>query len=321
MFETVLAAIQNAMTLVEDLFFDGFVALMVVALVGPVLGTLLVLRRMPLLGLAIPQAAGCGQAASFFLFATWVTVDPAQPEEPGPGMQLAASLAGVFIGLLLLALLGRDRRFSGVHAGVLFLAALGLKEIFYLESPYHQVFEEAIHHGRILTVVEAGRWQATWTGGVLFVVLLAFRRSLWTTAFDPDQSRLNGVSPALWSFATLMILGAFCGLCVPVVGAEVILTLLLVPAAIIRGATPSVALFGPLCAVAGVTGAYASFVVACAEEVNWPPAPALILCVIASSVVTAMTARIGRLFSSRAAFLMASSEVAASAGSSGNRDL
>ena len=30
----------------------------------PLLGVLLVLRRMPLLGLAIPEAAGCGQAAA-----------------------------------------------------------------------------------------------------------------------------------------------------------------------------------------------------------------------------------------------------------------
>lgn len=295
MIDVVVAAIENAMELVGDLFLDGFLALMAVAIVAPLLGTLLVLRRMPLLGLAIPQMAGCGQAAAFFLFATWVTIDRGDPQEPDASLQLVASLGGVFVGLVVLSAFGRDRRFSGLHAGVLFLAALGLKEVFYLESPYHQIFEEAIHHGRILTVVEEGRWQVIWTSAPLVVALVAFRRPLWTTAFDADQARLNGSSPGLWSFATLMMLGAFSGLCVPVVGPDVVFTLLLVPAALIRAATPSVTLFGPLCVIAGTSGAFASIVVACAEEVNWPPAPALILCVIASSAATALVTALVRL--------------------------
>ena len=231
MIDTVFEAIHEAMILVQDLFLDGFVALMMVSLVAPLLGMLLVLRRMPLLGLAIPQMAGAGQAAAFFLFATWVTTDPANPDRPTATMQLIASLGGVLIGLVILSVFTRDRRFSGLDAGVLFLAAIALKEVFYLESPYHQIFEEAIHHGRILTVVEEGRWQVISVSVPTLLALVLFRRPLWTTAFDADQARLNGTSPTFWSFATLVILGAFCALCVPVVGPNVVLTLLLVPEA------------------------------------------------------------------------------------------
>lgn len=295
MIDAILTAIDDAMALVQELFFDGFVALMVVSAVAPALGMLLVLRRMPLLGLAIPQMAGAGQAAAFYLFATWVTIDPAHPEEPSATLQLMASVGGVFLGLVILAAFSRDRRFSGLDAGILFLAAMALKEVFYLESPYHQIFEEAIHHGRILTVVEEGRLRVIWVSAPILVALVVFRRALWTTAFDPDQARLNRTSPALWSFVTLISLGAFCALCVPVVGPDVVLTLLLVPPALIRAASPSVGMFGPLCVIAGMTGAFASFVVACAEQVNWPPAPALILCVIASSVATALVTGVVRL--------------------------
>ena len=65
-----------------------------------------------------------------------------------------------------------------------------------------------------------------------------------------------------------------------------------------RAVTPSVAMFGPLCVIAGVTGAFASFVLACAEQVNWPPAPALILCVIATSALTALTTGLIRFLGS-----------------------
>ena len=74
----------EALRLIRDHFADGFASLLAIAVVAPWLGVLLVLRRLPLLALAVPQMAGCGQAAAFFAFALLWTVDPAQPDRRCP---------------------------------------------------------------------------------------------------------------------------------------------------------------------------------------------------------------------------------------------
>ncbi len=89
------------------------------------------------------------------------------------------------------------------------------------------------------------------------------------------------------SFTRLLLYCGLCALCVPVVGPEVVLTLLLVPPAILRTATPSLAAYPILSAIAGLIGGAGAFVLSCAEGVDWPPGPAVVLCVVATSAVLA----------------------------------
>lgn len=289
-----IAATQDSLATILELFFDGFAAMVAVALVAPVLGVLLVLRRMPMLGLAVPQLASCGQAATYFFFALVAVANPNDPEEPGAVLQFAGSMLAVVVGMLGLVGFGRDRRFLGVQACIVFLAAMALSELLYMGSPYHKVFEEALHHGRLLTVNAAERIRV-WCACVaaLVLCLLSWRR-LWLSAFDPDQARLLRLSPNRALVITLLLLGGFCALCVPVVGAEVVLTLLLVPAAVLRGVTPSLAAYPFLAVLAGLLGSVGAFYLACLEGVDWPPGPAVVLMVILSSLLVAGVLKLRR---------------------------
>jgi ABC-type Mn2+/Zn2+ transport system permease subunit len=282
--------ISRTVELVGDLFLDGFFAIMALALVAPYLGTFLVLRRMPMLGLAIPQMAGCGQAATFFLFARFVAaLEPGNPEPPPEILQVMGAGAGVLAGLLVLAISFGQPRFLGVNAAIVFLAAIGLQEVFFLESPYHEAFDESLHHGRLLTVLAEGRTRVVLTCALLLSAVIPLRRPLWLSAFDPDQARLMGYSPGTWLVATLVLLGSLSALCVPVVGPETVLALLIIPPAILRGASPSLGLYGPLAVLAGVLGAAGSFIVAVA--LDWPSNPAVVLSVLAASMVVAAVVR------------------------------
>ena len=111
---------------------------------------------------------------------------------------------------------------------------------------------------------------------------LIFRRRLWLAALDRDQAQLSGQNPLLSKLLTLGLIGAVCGFTVPVIGPEAILALLLIPPAILQRATPSMALYGPLCSVVGIVGAAGSFVLT--VDRDWPAAPSLILSLIASSI-------------------------------------
>lgn len=283
-----MEAIQSSVDLIQELFLDGFLALLAVSIAAPFLGVLLVLRQMPVLGLAVPQVAGCGQAAMLFFFGLFTVADSAHPSEPNAILQVLGALMAVLIGILALVWLARDQKFLGVHACILFLIAIALRELFFLGSPYHKIAEESIQHGRLLTVDAAGRNQVLITCAVVVLLATIFWRRLWIPAFDPAQAQLLGLRPRRSLLATLLLLGATCALCVPVIGPEVVLTLMLVPAAILRSATPSLAAYPVLSIVAGLLGSAAAFVLACTEGVDWPPGPAVVVCVIASSGIFAL---------------------------------
>ncbi|MCB9870052.1 MAG: metal ABC transporter permease [Planctomycetes bacterium] len=284
----------EALRLIRDHFADGFASLLAIAVVAPWLGVLLVLRRLPLLALAVPQMAGCGQAAAFFAFALLWTVDQAQPEAPGRALQMLGASAGVLVGLGALLWAGGDRRYLGAQAGILYLVARGAQQLLYLESPYRHAFEHAAEQGHLLTVLAPGRNQVLATCAVLAAAAWAAHRRLWISAFDPDQARLNGIAPRRWFAGTLLLIGMLCGLCVPVVGAEVVLTLLLVPPTVLRACTPSLRAFAPLSVVAGVLGSVAAFVLGCTRTLDWPPGPTLVLSVLAASLCCGAVARLFR---------------------------
>ena len=289
-----MQALQSSVELIQELFMDGFLALLAVSIAAPFLGVLLVLRQMPVLGLAVPQLAGCGQAAAFFFVALFTATDAAHPAEPDAIGQVLGALTAVLLGMLALVSFNRDPKFLGVHACILFLLAIALRELFLLGSTHQKAVEESIQHGRLLTVDAAGRNQVLATCAGVVLLTIALWRRLWIPAFDPAQAQLLGLPPRRSLLITLLLLGATCALCVPVVGPEVLLTLMLVPAAILRGATPTLAAYPLLAMVAGLVGSAGAFVLACAEGVDWPPGPAVVVCVLASSGVLALVLAVWR---------------------------
>ncbi len=287
-----MATLQQAIELIYDLFANGFLALLGIAIAAPLVGVLLVLYRMPLLGLAAPQLATTGQAAVHFLFAAWWVADASHPERPSGTVQLVGALAFVMIGLAIIGACSRERQFLGVHAGIAFIAAIALQELFYLASPYEYVMEESAHHGQLLTVDAEGRNQVIACCVAALLICMTRWRRLWISAFDADQATILGMSPNRELVITLFVLGGFSAICAPVAGSLAVLTLLLVPPTFLRGATPSLSSLAPLSILAGVLGVLVGFVLACTEGIDWPPGTAVTVSVAGSSAVVALITRL-----------------------------
>lgn len=272
-------AVLDAIALIRELFADSFVALLCVAVAAPGLGVLLVLRRLPMLALAVPQTAACGQAAIYCLLGSAAMSSL---------WQIAGAAAGVLLGLAIMLCTSGDRRFLGVHAGVLYLVTLGVTDILYLKSPFDAAQQEAMQHGRLLTVLPGGRNQVLLAGlAILAATVMTYRRQ-WVAAFDPEQSALNGRPPRRSFALTLLLIGALCATCVPVVGPEVVLALLLIPAIVLRPHAPSMRALLPLAMLAGVLGSIAAFILACTEGLDLPPTPTLAITLLAASGVVAL---------------------------------
>ncbi|MCA8942503.1 MAG: metal ABC transporter permease, partial [Planctomycetes bacterium] len=280
-----IESLCEAWNLAIGLFFDGFVSLLAIALTAPLIGVLLVLRRMPLLGLAGPQLASCGRAGAIYVSALVGGTEATHAFEPGHGALVAGAVVAVTIGMLAIGVSSHERRFVGTRAGIAFVVAMALQDIFYLHSPPHPGLEEATHHGHLLTVDAVGRDLVLGCCAVTLAVCWSTWRRQWISAFDPDQARLLGLSVRRELVTTLLLVGGFCAVCAPIAGPLSVFTLTLVPPVFVRAASPSLASYAPLSIVAGLLGAVAAFVLACWEQVDWPPGPAVTLCVVASSAL------------------------------------
>ncbi|MCB9918617.1 MAG: metal ABC transporter permease [Planctomycetes bacterium] len=282
--------LQNAIELIREFFLDGFLALLAVAVVGPILGSALVVRRMPLLALAVPQLAACGQAAAFCWFALFYALrQGGVVEEPGPAVQLLGSVASVFAGMLLL-MLGSSRTL-GARAAIAFLFAVALRDVLFLATPYDKVFEDLVHRGRLLTVDTSGRNTVLAASVVVALVFLVTLRRNQVAAFDPDQARLLGAKPRVHTLATMLLFGLYCAVVVPIVDATVVLVLTLVPPIALRTAVPTLASYVPWCITTSLVGAMIAFVLACTEGIDWPPGPTLTIVVTAISLTFAIVAK------------------------------
>ncbi len=279
--------VAAAVALVRDFFLDGYIALVCIAITAPLLGALLVVRRVPLLALAVPQFAACGQAAIFWVFPVFVaTFSDGVLPEPSAFLQTVASIAAVGLGMLLL--FAGSARDLGSRAAIAFLVAIALRDVFFLHSPYNEVFEDLTQRGRLLTVDGARRNTVAIVSALALSFVVAVRRRNLIAAFDPDQARLLGVRPGTQRLATLLVFGLYAAIVVPIVDASVVLVLALVPPIVMRAATPSLAAYLPLSVGASVVGAQLALLFACMEGVDWPPAPALTIIVTLTSLLLAL---------------------------------
>ena len=282
--ETFWEFLARTAALVHEHFLDGFLAALLLALVAPVLGCHLALRRLSLVALTAPGTAGAGQALVLFGFGRYGQASDGELTEPSRLIQLGGAALAVAVGLAALSL-GR-RRDVAVRAGVWFVAAVALREILLIESPYHEIFEDALHHGRLLTVVAAERRELTGVLALLSALTVLGHRGFVVSAFDEDLWRLQGGHPRFAEFAVLALVGLLSVVGAPILGPEVVLALLLIPPAILKGSVDSLSLYGPLCVLAGVLGTAASMVLAVAED--WPAGPALVLTVTGASLGVAL---------------------------------
>jgi len=186
-----------------------------VAVAAAVSGYFMVCRRATFAGHALPNIGFAGAAGAVLLGA-----------EPVYGLFAITVLAAVAIGLI-----GRDLRDRDVTVGVVMTFALGLGFLFLaLYSGYAQKVY-GILFGSILGIsAQAARVTVVVAVASLVVFAFLYRPLLFST-FDPELAQARGVPVSLLSVLFLVILAVIASLAVQVMGALLLFTLLVGPAA------------------------------------------------------------------------------------------
>jgi manganese/iron transport system permease protein len=245
------------------LFLPSLLASLLTAIACALAGIHVAARRATTVGLALPQAAALGIALSFACHGVPVLGDH----------DVAAALAVLAAAGILALARGRTRLPGDAVAGIVFVAAASLSILVVQRIP--QGLDEIRHlvEGNMLAVHEADLPGLA----VLLVPVIAFLaiggRRLTEISLDRDMAAVLGVRTGLWDIAFTVALAATVSVGVHATGTLFVFGGLLLPAAVaLRTARSTAGVHGTAVA-AGVVGAGAGFVAACAFDL--PPGPAV----------------------------------------------
>lgn len=187
----------------------------IVAVIAAIMGYFVIVRGLTFAGHALPNIGFAGAAGAVLLGL-----------DPVIGLFAFTIGAGVGIGLL-----GREINERDTSIGVIMTFALGLGLLFlslysgYAERVYSILFGQIIGISQqdVLIIASASL-------GVLLALLLLFRPLLFSS-FDPEVARARGLPVRLLSILFLVLLAITISLAVQIVGALLVFTLLVGPAA------------------------------------------------------------------------------------------
>jgi ABC-type Mn2+/Zn2+ transport system permease subunit len=210
----------------EFLFRNAILGGLGVALLCSVLGVYLVLRRLVLIGVALPQASAAGIAAVFW----WTGHGHADPGGTHL-LALGGSLAATFGGLALLVV-GQRRARSPAEWGVGALFAVGSAAtiLFVALNPKGDIEMATLLRGELLAITGT---DLRALGVVLLVVgslFFLFRRDLLLTSFDPEFARTIGRDPVRYDLLLYFLMGGGIALGVMTAGPLVVFGFLVLPA-------------------------------------------------------------------------------------------
>ncbi|HEY8156171.1 MAG TPA: metal ABC transporter permease [Myxococcota bacterium] len=234
----------------DFLFRNAILGGLGVALLCSLLGIYLVLRRLVLIGVALPQASAAGIAAVF-----WLTGHGHAGGADTHLLALAASLGATFVALGLLVL-GQRRSRSPAEWGVgaLFAISSAATILFVAINPKGDIEMAGLLRGELLAITDA---DLRLVAGVLIAVsalFFLFRRDLLLTSFDPEFSRTLGRDPLRYDLLLYLLIGGGIALGVMLAGPLVVFGFLVLPAlAALRVAPGLIAAFAISAGVAALS--------------------------------------------------------------------
>ncbi|HEY6363342.1 MAG TPA: metal ABC transporter permease [Candidatus Binatia bacterium] len=192
------------------LLFPALLGSTILALVCPLVGAHLILRRRIFLGLTLPQIAACGVAFAFWIYHTAGLAHGAGSERL---LAVVGSLLFTFVGMGLLAYL--DRHGSGSPEGRLAAAyalASALTILFVVFNPAGELEILTLLKGEVIALSLAELKLLALAYGIALLGLVLFRREFLLTSFDQDLAFLLTGGKVQWS----VLLYLLCGLSIAV---------------------------------------------------------------------------------------------------------
>ena len=205
-----------------------------VAVASAAAGYFMVCRQATFAGHALPNIGFAGAAGAVLLGV-----------EPAYGLFAVTLLSAVGMGLF-----ARDLRERDVTVGVIMTFTLGLGFLFLALYSGYAARVYGILFGSILGIsAEAARRSVIAAAASLAVLTFLYRPLLFST-FDPELARARGVPVHTLSVAFLALLGVIVSIAVQLMGALLLFTLMVGPAAtatrVVKGPVAAIALSAAL---------------------------------------------------------------------------
>ncbi len=210
----------------DFLFRNAIVGGWIVCVLCAVLGVYVVLRRLVLLGMALPQAGAAGIALVFFATGH-AHGDPGQAH----ALALAGSLAATFtaLGLLVLGSRNSTQPVEWRIGGVLAIATAATL-LFVALSPTGDLEMTSLLRGELLAISDRDLVVLAIAASVVALVFVLFRRELLLVSFDPEFARTIGRDPLRYDLVLYLLLGATISIGVMTAGPMVVFAFLVLPA-------------------------------------------------------------------------------------------
>jgi ABC-type Mn2+/Zn2+ transport system permease subunit len=236
----------------------ALLAVLLLAVAGGLLGAWIVLRRLAFFAHAVGSATFPGLVVA----APWGIAPP-----------LAALAAGLGFAGLLSRLTRRRATSSDAATGLLLTGALALGAVLASDVYRSGAGVDRLLFGTLLGVSDGDLWLA---GAVAFsaaAATAALARTWLATGFDPVGARSLGVPVARGDWLLLALLAAAVVAVLPAVGALLVSTLLVVPAATARLLTRSLPAL--LATAVGLAAAEGTAGLLLAYHLDLPPGPSI----------------------------------------------
>ncbi len=236
----------------------ALVAVLLLSVAGGLLGAWIVLRRLAFFAHAVGSATFPGLVVA----GPWGIAPP-----------LAALAAGLGFAGLLSRLTRGAATSSDTATGLLLAGALALGSVLASDVYRSGVGVDRLLFGTLLGLSDGDLWLAAAAAVAALAATAALARTWLATGFDPGGARALGVPAARGDWLLLALLAACVVAVLPAVGALLVSTLLVVPAATARLLTGSLgALLATgvaLAAAEGVAGLLLAY------HLDLPPGPAI----------------------------------------------
>lgn len=208
----------------DFLFANAVTGGLLVALLCSLLGVYVILRRMVLLGVALPQAGAAGVAAAF-----WLT-----GHLHGPGQGHAGALAGSLVatfGALALLLVAQRRGRSPAEwsIGSLLALASAATVLFVAINPTGDLELTNLMRGELLALGDTDLYVLAAASVAALLLFGLFRREILLASFDPEFARTVGREPARADALLFLLLGTAISLGVMTAGPLVVFGFLVLP--------------------------------------------------------------------------------------------
>jgi ABC-type Mn2+/Zn2+ transport system permease subunit len=273
------------------LFRNAVLGGLLVALLCSVLGVYVVLRRMVLLGVALPQAGAAGIAAAF-----WLTGHAHLPGGAHTGALIGSLVAT--LGALAMLVVGQSEGRWPIEwrVGALFAVASSATVLFVALNPTGDLEVTNLLRGELLALSDADLWVLFASTALTLLLFFAFRREMLLASFDPEFGRTVGRDPSRANALFFGLLGGAIALGVMDAGPLVVFGfLVLPPLAALRVAPGLVAAFWISAAIATLSSV-GGFVLA--YRVDLPTGPTSValaaICWLLLSIGARLREKLGR---------------------------